>query len=61
MKRMSIVSGKEEYTLLNIKDGLITCYSSSPDIGEAKEEIKVEQEGENIEIAYSPRFFLEKL
>ncbi|MFA6841835.1 MAG: DNA polymerase III subunit beta [Defluviitoga tunisiensis] len=61
MKRMSIVSGKEEYTLLNIKDGLITCYSSSPDIGEAKEEIKVEQEGENIEIAYSPRFFREAL
>jgi DNA polymerase-3 subunit beta len=61
MKRMSIVSGREEYTLMNIKDGLIICYTSSPDIGEAKEEIKVEQEGENIEIAYSPRFFREAL
>ncbi|MGY4687463.1 DNA polymerase III subunit beta [Petrotoga sp. DB-2] len=61
MKRMSITAGSEEYTLLNIEDGRIQFYASSPDVGEAKEEIDVEQEGRNLEIAYSPRYFREAL
>ncbi|HBT51624.1 DNA polymerase III subunit beta [Petrotoga olearia] len=61
MKRMSITAGSEEYTLLNIEDGRIQFYASSPDVGEAKESIDVEQEGKNIEIAYSPRYFREAL
>ncbi|PNR96819.1 DNA polymerase III subunit beta [Petrotoga sp. 9PWA.NaAc.5.4] len=61
MKRLSIAAGKDEYALLNIEEGHIIFYASSPDVGEAREEIDVEQEGKNIEIAYSPRYFREAL
>lgn len=61
MKRMSITAGRDEYTLLNIQDGVIRFYASSPEVGEAREEIEIDQEGGNIEIAYSPRFFREAL
>ena len=33
--------------------------STNPDIGESKEEMVIEYEGDPIEVAFNPRFFIE--
>lgn len=62
LKRMSILSS-ENYKGVVFKFGkdklLVTA--TNPDIGEAKEEMAVEFEGEGIEAAFNPKYFIESL
>lgn len=46
---------------MNIEESTITMLANSPDVGEAKELININKEGEDILIAYSPRFLREAL
>ncbi|HOO74855.1 MAG TPA: DNA polymerase III subunit beta [Tepiditoga sp.] len=61
LKRVSIAAGKTEQIRMNIEESTITMLANSPDVGEAKELININKEGEDILIAYSPRFLREAL
>ena len=62
LKRMSILSS-ENYkgVIFNfLKDKLLVT-STNPDIGESKEDMEIEYDGQQIEVAFNPRFFIETL
>jgi DNA polymerase-3 subunit beta len=59
LKRVSIAAGKSEQVKLEIEETNITLKANSPDVGEAKELIDIEKDGEDLVIAYSPRFLRE--
>lgn len=59
LKRVSIAAGKSEQVKLEIEETNITLKANSPDVGEAKEIIDIEKDGEDLIIAYSPRFLRE--
>ncbi|BBE30663.1 DNA polymerase III subunit beta [Tepiditoga spiralis] len=61
IKRVSIAAGKTEQIRINIEDVNITLMANSPDVGEAKEVIEVQKEGEDMLIAYSPRYLREAI
>lgn len=62
LKRMSILS-TEDYrsVIFNFKDDRLVVTSTNPDIGESKEEMSIEFDGEPIEAAFNPRYFIEAL
>jgi len=60
VKRLAIACGKETSALFTIDDTLIG-YASSVEAGEAREQLPIQQQGETIEIAYSPTFLRETL
>jgi len=62
LKRMSILSS-ENYkgVIFNfVKDKLIVS-STNPDIGESKEDITIEYNGDPIDVAFNPRYFIDNL
>lgn len=62
LKRMSILSS-ENYkgVIFNfVKDKLIVS-STNPDIGESKEDIQIEYNGDPINVAFNPRYFIDNL
>jgi DNA polymerase-3 subunit beta len=62
LKRMSILSS-ENYkgVIFNfVKDKLIVS-STNPDIGESKEDMNINYDGETIEVAFNPRYFIDTL
>ena len=62
LKRMSILSS-ENYkgVIFNfLKDKLLVT-STNPDIGESKEEMEIDYDGQLIEVAFNPRYFIETL
>ena len=62
LKRMSILSS-ENYkgVIFNfLKDKLLVT-STNPDIGESKEEMEIDYDGQQIEVAFNPRYFIETL
>ena len=62
LKRMSILSS-ENYkgVIFNfLKDKLLVT-STNPDIGESKEDMEIEYDGQPIEVAFNPRYFIETL
>jgi DNA polymerase-3 subunit beta len=61
LKRVSIAAGKSEQVKLEIEETNITLKANSPDVGEAKEIIDIEKDGEDIVIAYSPKFLREAI
>lgn len=62
LKRMSILSS-ESYkgVIFNLSDGKLIISSTNPDIGESKEDMGIEYNGDPIEVAFNPRFFIETL
>jgi DNA polymerase-3 subunit beta len=62
LKRMSILtSDNYKGAIFNFKDDKLTITSTNPDIGESKEEMTISFEGESIEVAFNPRYFIETL
>jgi len=56
-----ITSDERRYpVMLDITDEKIII-TSNTDVGNVREEIKVEMEGKNLEIAFNPRYFIEAL
>lgn len=62
LRRMSILaSDNYRAVIFNFSDDKLVITSTNPDIGESKEEMIISFEGESIEVAFNPRFFIEAL
>lgn len=62
LKRVSLfTTEKNKFIRLFFRKGTITILSSSSEIGEAREEIDLEYEGEDFEIGFNPRYISECL
>jgi len=62
LKRVSILSSdKIKGVKFSFAGSVLTVSSSSPDIGEATEEIDIEYGAEDIEIAFNARYFIDML
>ncbi len=62
LKRMSILSS-ENYkgVIFSLSENQLIISSTNPDIGESKEDMVIEFQGDPIEVAFNPRFFIETL
>jgi DNA polymerase-3 subunit beta len=62
LKRMSILSS-EDYkgVIFNFTEDKLNITSTNPDIGESKEDMKIEYRGEPITVMFNPKFFIETL
>jgi len=62
LKRMSILSS-EDYkgVIFNLEKNQLLVTSTNPDIGESKEDMDVEYNGDPITVMFNPKFFIETL
>ncbi len=62
LRRMSILSS-ESYkgVVFNFAENRLLVTASNPDLGESREEMPVDYDGEAIEAAFNPRFFIDAL
>jgi DNA polymerase-3 subunit beta len=62
LKRMNLfASEKSGGVKITLSQGNLTIVSSNPDMGDAREEMDVEYQGETVEIAFNARYLLECL
>lgn len=62
LKRVSLLAHeKSKGVKFSITPGILTVYSSNPDLGEAKEEIDIEYQGESASIGFNAKYLLECL
>ena len=62
LKRMSILTS-EDYkgVIFNLNKDKLIINTANPDIGDSKEEMKIDYKEEKLEIAFNPQFFIETL
>ena len=62
LKRMSILSS-ENYkgVIFSYSSDKLVITSTNPDIGESKEEMGIDYDGEPMEVAFNPRYFIETI
>jgi DNA polymerase III subunit beta len=62
LKRMSILSS-ENYkgVIFSYAPDRLVITSTNPDIGESKEEMAISYDGESMEVAFNPRYFIETI
>ncbi|OQY10987.1 MAG: DNA polymerase III subunit beta [Marinitoga sp. 4572_148] len=60
LKRVSIAA-KNDQVKMEIKDSIMELTAKSPEVGLAVEELEIEKEGEDIIIAYSPKYLREAI
>jgi len=62
LKRISLMSSdKSRSVTVSLYSGLLELSSQSPELGEAKEEISVEYEGEELKIGFNSRYLIDAL
>jgi DNA polymerase-3 subunit beta len=62
VRRVSILSQSDTHQVkLSVSSGKLTVSASAADIGEAHEEIEVDYDGEDFEIAFNARYLLDSL
>lgn len=62
LKRVSLLSSDRiKGVKFLIKEGIAVFSSSSPDIGDADEDITIDYKGEEIEVAFNARYFIDAL
>lgn len=62
LKRMSILSSDSyKGVVFNFSEDRLEITTTNPEIGESKEDMKIEFEGDPIKAAFNPRFFIEAL
>lgn len=62
LKRMSILSSQDfKGAMFKFEKNRLKVTTTNPEIGESKEEIDVEFDGEPIEISFNPKYFIETL
>jgi DNA polymerase-3 subunit beta len=62
LKRMSILSSEDyKAAIFNFEKDALLISASNPDIGESKEDMPIEFEGESLTIAFNPKFFIDTL
>jgi len=60
LKRMSILcTDSYRAAIFTFKNGRLSINATNPDIGESKEDMSIEFDGEKIEAAFNPKFFIE--
>ena len=60
LKRMSILcTDNYRAAIFTFEDGRLSINATNPDIGESKEDMAIEFNGEKIEAAFNPKFFIE--
>lgn len=62
LRRMSILSS-EDYkgVVFKFMEDKLVVSSTNPDIGESREEMNISYNGDTIEVAFNPRYFIEAL
>jgi DNA polymerase-3 subunit beta len=62
LKRMSILSSQDyKGAMFRFGDNRLRVTTTNPEIGESKEDVEVEYDGESIEISFNPKYFIESL
>jgi len=62
LKRMSILSSDEyKGVIFHFSPNKLLINSTNPDIGESKEDMDITYQGNNIEVMYNPKFFIDTL
>ncbi|VEN72732.1 Beta sliding clamp [Candidatus Desulfarcum epimagneticum] len=62
LKRMSIFSNsKYRSVFFQFKDGLFSIENTNPEIGESREDTPIEFEGDPVQIAFNPRYFIDTI
>jgi len=62
LKRMSILSSQDyKGAMFKFDKNRLKVITTNPDIGESKEEIDIEFDGEPMEISFNPKYFIETL
>jgi len=62
LRRMSILSSdKYPGVRFKIDKGQLEAKTTNPEIGESKETISISYEGDPLEVAFNPRYFMETL
>ena len=62
MRKMLILSNERYRAVrISLENDTMELVSTNPDLGEAREEIKVEFVGECIEAGFNPRYFIDTL
>jgi DNA polymerase III subunit beta len=62
LKRMSILSSQDyKGAMFKFEKNRLKVTTTNPEIGESKEEIDIEYDGDPIEISYNPKYFIETL
>ena len=62
LKRMSILaSDKFRGVVLNFEKNRLIISATNPELGESKEEIGIDYDGDSMEAAFNPKFFIEIL
>lgn len=60
LKRISLMSSDKSRSLtLSLVSGILTLSSQSPELGDAKEEISVEYEGEELKMGFNSRYLID--
>jgi len=62
LKRMLILStDRFRAVVFNMQSDKLEVTATNPEIGDSKEEVPIEYDGQPIEVAFNPRFFIESL
>lgn len=62
MRRMSILtSDKYKGIIISLGNHMMTVISTNPDLGESREEIQIDYQGEPIQIAINPKYIIDAL
>lgn len=62
LKRMSILSSETyKSVLFTFEENNLTISATNPDIGESKEDLPIDFDGDRIEMAFNPKFFIDTL
>jgi DNA polymerase III subunit beta len=62
LKRMSILSSQDyKGALFNFENNRLKVTTTNPEIGESKEEMDIEFDGDPLEISFNPKYFIETL
>ncbi len=62
LKRMSILSTREyKGAIFNFAGNMLVVRATNPDIGESREEMVIDFDGDPIEVAFNPKLFIDTL
>jgi len=62
LKRMSILSSDSyKGVVFNLSEDRLEITTTNPDLGESKEDMNIEYQGDPQKVAFNPRFFIETL
>jgi DNA polymerase-3 subunit beta len=62
LRRVSILAGEKLHPVrFHIKDGTVIVTAKQPEAGEAREELESQVEGQDLEIGFNARYFLDSL